>query len=51
MTGAGRLIHGESDGLPGLIVDRYGDVLVLQILAAAMEMRTLAIIDALVTCA
>ena len=49
MTGAGRLIHGESDGLPGLIVDRYGDVLVLQILAAAMEMRTPAIIDALVT--
>lgn len=44
-----RLIHGESDGLPGLIVDRYGDVLVLQILAAAMEMRTPAIIDALVT--
>lgn len=25
-----RLIHGESDGLPGLIVDRYGDVLVMQ---------------------
>jgi 23S rRNA (cytosine1962-C5)-methyltransferase len=49
MSGAGRLIHGESDGLPGLIVDRYGDVLVLQILAAAMEMRTPAIIDALVT--
>lgn len=49
MTGAGRLIHGESDGLPGLIVDRYGDVLVLQILAAAMEMRTPAILDALVT--
>lgn len=49
MSGAGRLIHGESDGLPGLIVDRYGDVLVLQILAAAMEMRTPAILDALVT--
>lgn len=25
-----RLIHGESDGLPGLIVDRYGDVVVMQ---------------------
>ncbi len=25
-----RLVHGESDGLPGLIVDRYGDTLVLQ---------------------
>ncbi len=48
LKGACRLIHGESDGLPGLIVDRYGDVLVLQILAAAMEMRTNAIVDALV---
>ena len=26
-----RLIHGESDGLPGLIVDQYADVLVLQL--------------------
>lgn len=48
LTGACRLVHGESDGLPGLIVDRYGDVLVLQILAAAMEMRTDAVVDALV---
>ena len=23
-----RLVHGESDGLPGLVVDRYGDTLV-----------------------
>ena len=44
-----RLVHGESDGLPGLIVDRYADVLVVQILAAAMETRTGAIVDALVT--
>ncbi len=44
-----RLVHGESDGLPGLIVDRYADVLVIQILAAAMETRTPAILDALVT--
>ncbi|MBI5658043.1 MAG: class I SAM-dependent rRNA methyltransferase [Nitrosomonadales bacterium] len=29
-----RLVHGESDGLPGLVVDRYGDVLVMQIGAA-----------------
>jgi 23S rRNA (cytosine1962-C5)-methyltransferase len=43
-----RLIHGESDGLPGLIVDRYADVLVVQVLAAAMETRTPAIVDALV---
>ena len=48
MRGACRLVHGESDGLPGLIVDRYGDVLVLQILAAAMETRTPAIVDTLV---
>ena len=48
LSGACRLVHGESDGLPGLIVDRYGDVLVLQILAAAMETRTGAIVDALV---
>jgi len=32
-----RLIHAESDGLPGLIVDRYGDVLVLQSLTAGAE--------------
>ncbi len=50
LRGACRLIHGESDGLPGLIVDRYGDVLVLQILAAAMERRTGDIVDFLVKC-
>ncbi len=32
-----RLIHAESDGLPGLIVDRYGDVLVMQISSAGPE--------------
>ncbi|MEF3194132.1 MAG: RlmI/RlmK family 23S rRNA methyltransferase, partial [Halothiobacillaceae bacterium] len=26
-----RLVHGEADGLPGLVVDRYGDVVVAQI--------------------
>ncbi len=34
---AQRLIHGESDGIPGLIVDRYADVLVLQSLTAGTE--------------
>lgn len=29
-----RLIHGESDGLPGLVADRYGDVIVVQVLSA-----------------
>ncbi|HSN70888.1 MAG TPA: class I SAM-dependent rRNA methyltransferase, partial [Steroidobacteraceae bacterium] len=32
-----RLVHGESDALPGLVVDRYGDVLVAQIGTAGME--------------
>jgi 23S rRNA (cytosine1962-C5)-methyltransferase len=32
-----RLIHAESDGLPGLIVDQYGDVLVIQIGSAGAE--------------
>ncbi|MDX1443108.1 MAG: class I SAM-dependent rRNA methyltransferase [Gammaproteobacteria bacterium] len=34
-----RLIFGESDGLPGLVVDRYGDTLVVQITTAGMEAR------------
>jgi 23S rRNA (cytosine1962-C5)-methyltransferase len=32
-----RLVHGESDGLPGLVVDRYGDTIVVQILSAGAE--------------
>jgi 23S rRNA (cytosine1962-C5)-methyltransferase len=36
-TNAFRLIHAESDGLPGLIVDRYADTLVLQSLTAGSE--------------
>jgi 23S rRNA (cytosine1962-C5)-methyltransferase len=32
-----RLIHGESDGLPGIIADRYGEVLVVQLLSAGAE--------------
>ena len=32
-----RLVHGESDGLPGLIVDRYADTAVVQLLAAGVE--------------
>jgi 23S rRNA (cytosine1962-C5)-methyltransferase len=34
-----RLIHGESDGLPGLVVDRYADWLVVQILSSGVESR------------
>jgi 23S rRNA (cytosine1962-C5)-methyltransferase len=32
-----RLIHAEADGLPGLIVDRFGDALVVQVNSAGME--------------
>ena len=32
-----RLVHGEADGLPGLIVDRYGDTLSAQFLSAGIE--------------
>lgn len=32
-----RLVHGESDGLPGFVVDRYGDTLVAQFLSAGTE--------------
>jgi 23S rRNA (cytosine1962-C5)-methyltransferase len=34
-----RLIYGESDRLPGLVVDRYGDVLVMQTLSSGMDRR------------
>lgn len=36
-TNAFRLVHGESDGLPGVIVDRYGDVIVVQFLSSGAE--------------
>jgi 23S rRNA (cytosine1962-C5)-methyltransferase len=42
-----RLVHGESDGLPGLIVDRYADVLVAQFLSAGAEHWREGILDAL----
>ncbi|MEQ1850079.1 MAG: class I SAM-dependent rRNA methyltransferase [Chthoniobacteraceae bacterium] len=39
-TRLARLVWSESDGLPGLIVDRYGDHVVLQTLTLAMDQRT-----------
>jgi 23S rRNA (cytosine1962-C5)-methyltransferase len=42
-----RLVHGEADGLPGLIVDRYGDLLSAQFLSAGVERWKAAIADAL----
>ena len=46
-TNALRLVNGESDGLPGLVVDRYADVLVAQFLAAGVERWRDPILDAL----
>ena len=42
-----RLIHGESDGMPGLIVDRYGDTLVAQFSSCGVERWKDVIADAL----
>lgn len=42
-----RLIHGESDGLPGLVVDRYGDTLVAQFSSCGTEKWKSVIVDAL----
>lgn len=42
-----RLIHGEADGLPGLIVDRYGDTLSAQFLSAGTERWKAVIADQL----
>ncbi len=46
-TGAFRLIWSESDGLPGVIVDQYGDVLVLQTLTVAMDLAKPLVVAAL----
>lgn len=42
-----RVVWSESDGLPGVIVDRYGDNLVLQTLTLGMDMRKTQIVEAL----
>ncbi|HEV2803839.1 MAG TPA: class I SAM-dependent rRNA methyltransferase [Chthoniobacterales bacterium] len=42
-----RVVWSESDGLPGVIVDRYGDNLVLQTLTLAMDMRKPLLVEAL----
>lgn len=44
-----RLVHGEGDFLPGLVVDRYGPVLVVQITTAGMELYRDAIVDLLLS--
>lgn len=44
-TSAYRVVYGEGDLLPGLIVDRYGDVAVLQTLALGMDVRKAMLVD------
>ncbi len=44
-----RIVWSESDGIPGLVVDRYGDHLVLQTLTLAMERRIDLITEALLS--
>ena len=42
-----RVVYGESDFLPGLVVDKYGDYLSVQLLSAGMDSRRLQIVAAL----
>lgn len=46
-TNAYRLVHGEGDGLPSLVVDRYDDILVVQLLSAGVDAHTDTIVAAL----
>lgn len=43
-----RLLFGETDGVPGVVVDRYGEVLAVQVTTAGMEAQRDALINALV---
>lgn len=43
-----RLVYGEADFLPGLIIDRFGEVLVVQLLTLAMDQHRSEIVEALV---
>jgi 23S rRNA (cytosine1962-C5)-methyltransferase len=43
----GRMVFGEADLLPGLVVDKYADTLVLQVQTAGMERLTQVVIDCL----
>ena len=42
-----RLIHAEADGLPGVIIDRFGEALVVQVNTAGMELLTPVLLEAL----
>lgn len=45
-TNAYRVVHGEADGVPSLVVDRYGEYVVAQLLSAGLETRRDEIIGA-----
>ena len=47
LTNACRLVHGEGDGLPALVVDQYDRWLVVQLLSAALEAQRAVIVDVL----
>ncbi len=47
-TNAYRLVHAESDGLPGVIVDRYDDFVVMQFLTLGAEQRKAELVEAVV---
>lgn len=46
-TAGYRVVYGESDSLPGLVVDRYADILVVQFATAGAELLRQAVIEAL----
>lgn len=43
---AWRVVHGEADGLPSLVIDRYGPIVVAQLLSAGLEANREAVLDA-----
>ncbi len=47
VTNACRLVHGEGDGVPALVVDRFDTSLVVQLLSAAVEAQRAVIVDVL----
>jgi 23S rRNA (cytosine1962-C5)-methyltransferase len=46
-SGAARIVNAESDGLPGLVVDRYADFVVIQALSSGMDRRKAEIVAAI----
>lgn len=47
-TNAYRLINAEGDGFPGLVVDRYGDILVMEVGTAGMDKQSSTIVEILI---